>query len=384
MPCPPFYSKDLSSFPADPHCVSSRDSVESIRPSISLASYAALLRSGQASKRSKFNAQLQAGKSLSAEPYDGLDQDLAALAGHRVLSTLVVDASGPMPSMLAEIPDPPLALFCDGDTAILERPAVAIIGARRASRFGVAFAEQLGFELALAGLGVVSGLAYGIDAAAHRGALSALEDSPAGCGATIAVLGSGLEHIYPASNRGLADRIRRHGCLLSEYLPYTPPAKHRFPERNRIVSGLSCAVIVVEAGERSGSLITARLALEQGRDVFAVPGPPGNELSAGCHRLIRQGAALITSAEQILAELPDWAKPRLSARPSADRHRPQHMLSAAEQEVVLQLSSEPQPLERLAQQVPRSPSELLGTLARLELAGIVEATVHGYIRRPPR
>ncbi len=385
MPCPPSSSHSNSS--DEP----ARESVckPEIGAFISLASCAAILRRARGRKRDKLMQQLLAGHVIAPEPYDGLAEDLAALARYHLVSDVISDADAAMPSMLSAIPDSPVALFCDGDTSTLERPAVAVIGARRASRFGIVFAEQLGRDLALAGLTVVSGLAYGIDAAAHRGALSAADDNSVGfavqetTGATIAVLGSGLKHIYPASNRGLADRIRRQGCLVSEYLPYTPPAKHRFPERNRIVSGLSSAVIVVEAGERSGSLITARLALEQGRDVFAVPGPPGNELSAGCHRLIRQGAALITSAEQVLAELPDWARPDFRPQRSASATEPLGQLSRAEQEVLLMLSSEPEPLERLAQLCRRPLSELQGMLAGLELAGFVEATVHGYIRRPP-
>lgn len=364
----------------------SADSSDSA-PRISLPEYAALLRSGALARRDRRDrlvVRLLAGGAITAPAYDGLEQDLAALARTHVLSDVVSDATGAMPALLSAIPDRPLALFCDGDVATLGRPAVAIIGARRASRFGAAFAEQLGRDLALAGLTVVSGLAYGIDAAAHRGALMADGIHGSGGGATVAVLGSGLEYIYPASNRALAERIRRNGCLVSEYLPYTPPARHRFPERNRIVSGLSSAVIVVEAGERSGSLITARLALEQGRDVYAVPGPPGNELSAGCHRLIRQGAALVTSAEQVLAELPGWVQPDALVPASAASDEHSSRLSEKEQSLLSMLSSEPRPLEWLAEQAPQPTSELLGTLTGLELAGFVEATLHGYIRRPSR
>ncbi|MCR9277881.1 MAG: DNA-processing protein DprA [Pseudomonadaceae bacterium] len=362
--------------------------------SISLADYAALTRSSSQQQRRKIIELSMQGGVSSTRPYEGLHEDLAALADYPMLSELVAGATRGLPPMLSEIPDPPLALFCDGDQAMLERPAIAVIGARRASRFGISFAETMGRELAQAGFCVVSGLAYGIDAAAHRGALiaaggvsgasAAAGATGASIGATVAVLGSGLRHIYPASNRGLATEIRQRGCLVSEYLPFTPPAKHRFPERNRIVSGLSVGVVVVEASERSGSLITARLALEQGRDVFAVPGPPGSELSAGCHRLIRQGAALVTSAQQVLAELPGWATPSAPASQldaSPDVH---DQLNDAQREVMLQLSSQPQTFQWLVQRHAGEPSALLSTLASLELAGFVEATVHGYIRRPPR
>ena len=201
------------------------------------------------------------------------------------------------PELLRHVPDPPLLLYYQGDLTALDSHPVAVVGARRCSPTGRLFAEELGTALSASGVAVVSGLALGIDGAAHRGAL-------ASGGPVIAVLGSGLGRMYPARHARLAARIvRQGGLLLSEYPHTQRPNAWQFPERNRIVSGLSMATVVVEAGERSGSLITARLALEQGRDVFAVPGPVGSHLSSGCHRLIQQGAGLITGAIDVLAEL---------------------------------------------------------------------------------
>lgn len=201
------------------------------------------------------------------------------------------------PPALARIFDPPEALFLRGEAAPGER-LIAMVGARRASSHGRHLAQELAEGLAERGVGVVSGAAWGIDAAAHRGALRA-------GGPTFAVLGHGLDHVYPADHRGLYAEIASRGCLLTEYAPGTPPLAWHFPERNRIVSGLSAGVVVVEAGERSGALITADYAMEEGREVFAVPGSLANPLTRGPHRLIQQGARLVTCVEDILEEL-NW------------------------------------------------------------------------------
>ena len=200
-----------------------------------------------------------------------------------------------LPLPLRAIPDPPARLFCRGNQAILGGPAVAIVGSRRCTRHGREFAFALARDLAAQGLGIVSGLAYGIDAAAHQGALAGARES------TIAVLGSGLDHVYPRAHERLAAQIvAAGGALVSEYASTEGPRKHHFPARNRIVSGLCRGIIIVEASAKSGSLITARLALEQGRDVMAVPSLVSSPLSAGCHRLIREGAALVECAEHVL------------------------------------------------------------------------------------
>ena len=199
------------------------------------------------------------------------------------------------PPPLAEIAVPPIALEVAGNTD-LAVPAVAIVGSRRATPYGIANAERFAAGLAAAGLVVVSGLARGVDAAAHRAALRA-------GGRTVAVLGSAHDHLYPPEHRELAGDCSASGAVLTEFSPGTRPLPHHFPRRNRIIAGLTLGTLVVEAAERSGSLATARHAVDSGREVFAVPGPIGSDTSAGCHALIRVGAALVTSVTEILEEL---------------------------------------------------------------------------------
>lgn len=201
------------------------------------------------------------------------------------------------PPLLAEIPDPPPLLYGIGQRALLGYPALAIVGSRNATPQGLAHAQAFASTLSQSGLMIVSGLALGIDGAAHEGALS-------GSGATIAVLGTGLDRVYPARHRDLAHRIAARGLLLSEFPLGTAAIAHNFPRRNRIISGLSLGCLVVEAGLESGSLITARLAAEQGREVFAIPGSIHAPLARGCHRLIREGSKLVECANDVLEEFP--------------------------------------------------------------------------------
>ena len=200
------------------------------------------------------------------------------------------------PPLLSAIADPPTVLWATGSLHALGAPAVAIVGSRAGSPYALAVAERLAADLATRGVVVVSGLARGVDAAAHTGALSA-------GGASIGVLGCGLDIVYPGEHRALARELQKTGALLSELVPGTPPLAHFFPLRNRIISGLSRAVVVIEAGEKSGSLITARLALEQGRDVLAVPGNVLNGRNRGGHALLRDGAKVVETADDILEEL---------------------------------------------------------------------------------
>ncbi|HYE84773.1 MAG TPA: DNA-processing protein DprA [Vicinamibacterales bacterium] len=200
------------------------------------------------------------------------------------------------PPLLAAIPDPPVCLWTRGDRSALAKPAVAVIGARAASQEGLITARDIAGDLARAGIVVVSGLARGVDSAAHTGALD-------GGGPTIAVLGTGIDRIYPAENGLLTERIAANGLLLTEFPPGTAPQEWHFPRRNRIISGLSKAVVVVEAREKSGSLITARLAADQGRDVMAVPGTVLGGRNRGANALLRDGAKLVESAVDILQEL---------------------------------------------------------------------------------
>ena len=221
-------------------------------------------------------------------------RDLEWLAGP-ARSLLTVDDPH-YPVQLAAVPGMPAALFVQGDPSVLARPQVAIVGSRAATAAGCETAFGFAARLAAHGFAITSGLATGIDAAAHRGALAA-------GGVTIAVCGTGLDRVYPTGHDRLAEEIAAAGALVSEFPTGTPPAPHNFPRRNRLMSGLARGVLVVEAAARSGSLITARLAGEQGREVMAVPGSIHNPLARGCHRLIKDGAALVETVDDVLSAL---------------------------------------------------------------------------------
>lgn len=210
-------------------------------------------------------------------------------------------ADAEYPKTLLDIPDPPLILYVKGRLELLHRPSIAIVGSRNATAQGMLNAERFAQALSEASLSVVSGMALGIDTAAHTGGLQ--NAGKAYAGSTIAVIGTGADIVYPARNRNLAHRIAEQGCIVSEYPLGMPAIAANFPRRNRIISGLSCGVLVVEAAAQSGSLITARMALDQGREVFAIPGSIHSPLSKGCHQLIKQGAKLVESAQDILEEI---------------------------------------------------------------------------------
>ena len=279
-----------------------------------------------------------------------------------------------LPLPLRSIPDPPRRLFCRGDPAVLANPAVAIVGSRRCTRQGRDVAFALGHDLAAQGLSVVSGLAYGIDAAAHRGALAALRRGTlAGCAssdaATVAVLGSGLGEIYPRANIGLAAEIvAAGGAVVTEHEHSDGPRRHHFPARNRIVSGLCLGVVIVEASDKSGSLITARLALEQGRDVMAVPSLVSSPLSAGCHRLIRQGAALVERAEHVLEVL------------GLEPVRVEDPVDELEDRVFAEVGATPTTLDAIVVATGQPLEQVLQRLVELELEGLVAPHGGGYIR----
>jgi DNA processing protein len=211
------------------------------------------------------------------------------------------------PRLLANIPDPPLLLYINGRVEMLDQPALAIVGSRNASTQGKANATRFAQALSDAGLAIVSGLALGIDAAAHEGALR-------GAGSTIAVVGTGLDRIYPARNEALARQIAAQGCIISEYPLGTSALAGNFPRRNRIISGLAAGVLVVEAAAESGSLITANLAADQGREVFALPGSIHSALAKGCHKLIRKGACLVETVDEVLGAM--QLSPLAGARPA--------------------------------------------------------------------
>jgi DNA processing protein len=259
--------------------------------------------------------------------------------------------------------------YCIGNRARLAEPAFAIVGSRNGSAQGCADAEAFAAALAASGLVIVSGLALGIDAAAHRGGLSQ-------SGRTIAIVGTGADRVYPARNRALAHAIADDGLLLSEFAPGTPPLRANFPRRNRVISGLSRGVLVVEATLSSGSLITARLAAEQGRDVFALPGSIHSPLSKGCHRLIREGAKLVETAQDILDEL----RVDATATPAPLRREPTVDEPSA-QAVLAALGHSPADGDTIAARSGLTASSVLAALTALELAGRVASLPGGRYQR---
>jgi len=273
--------------------------------------------------------------------------------------TLLTPDHPAFPSVLRDIPDSPVLLYCRGNLNWLDRPAVAIVGSRAASDYGRRIAAGLAADLAAAGVAIVSGAAYGIDAAAHRGAL-------AGGGGTIAVLGCGVDVIYPRTHAELFARIAANGLVLSEYPLGTSPDAFRFPARNRIISGLAKAVVVVEATEKSGSLITARLALDQGREVFAVPGRVDSLKSAGAHRLIQQGACLISNAADILEAL-SWS----TSHAAAPQAGPMPELTETERRMLATLDVYPLDIDALVLASGLTVAEAHGVLLQLELKGLI-------------
>ena len=260
------------------------------------------------------------------------------------------------PQLLAEISDPPACIWTRGDRAIFARTAVAVIGARNASQEGLIAAGEIACDLARAGIVVVSGLARGIDSAAHRGALN-------GGGKTIAVLGTGIDQVYPAENDLLTEQIVASGLLVSEFPPDALPLPGHFPRRNRIISGLSKAVVVVEAREKSGSLITARMAADQGRDVMAVPGTIVGGRNRGANALLRDGAKLVESAVDILQEL--------GLETGLARRSPE-----GEGRQVVEFT-----VDQIAEQLKIPPGEALARLLEWELTGEVQRIGSGRFVR---
>jgi DNA processing protein len=300
----------------------------------------------------------------------GVDADLAWLeAPDHHLITL---RDSRYPDGLRTLHDPPPALFVAGDPQLLRQPQLAIVGSRNATGGGVANARAFATDLAGRGLAVTSGLALGIDTAAHRGALDA-------GGATLAVIGTGPDRIYPARNRDLARDIAACGAIVSEFATGVGARREHFPRRNRLISGLSLGVLVVEAGLRSGSLLTARHALDQGREVFAIPGSIHNPVSRGCHALIREGAKLVESSSDVIDELPPLE--RLPA-PSADpQPTPVAAADGDESALLDALGHDAEPLDTLLQRTGLTPDKLSSMLLLLELRGLVVACPGGRYAR---
>jgi DNA processing protein len=277
------------------------------------------------------------------------------------------------PAALAAIHDPPPTLWARGNVECLRDPIVAIVGARAASPYAMQVAHRLGADLARRGVTVVSGLARGVDSAAHLGALE-------GGGATIAVFGCGVDLIYPRQHDQLAARIRERGALISEFAPGTPPLPFHFPQRNRIISGLAIAVVIVEAAEKSGSLITARFALDQGRDVLAVPGNILGGRNSGAHALLRDGARIVESAEDILDEI----HMGLSERQKRVAGSGEAELASDDPVLRHMPPAEPYDLDELSRACGLDRVRLLQRLLELELAGAVQRVDGGRFIRVRR
>jgi DNA processing protein len=308
----------------------------------------------------------QAQGALIAQAYARSAEALATARQRGLEPVSVLDAR--YPALLQQITDPPIVLWVRGATADLNaRPFIAMVGSRNATAEGTVLARRLARDLASEGFGIASGMALGIDGAAHRGALDA-------SGSTIAVLGCGADVTYPRSHRGLADEIAASGAVASEYLPGMPPLARHFPLRNRIISGLARATVVVEASERSGSLITARMALEQGRDVLAVPGSVASGCHGGCHALIRDGARLVETVKDIFDEL-GWSPPARSKPATADKLPVSSWL-----QLLMPVGKACDP-DGLSDRSGRPVTDVFAELSRLELAGVVERRVGGRFVR---
>jgi DNA processing protein len=303
-------------------------------------------------------------QALAIEPEEGVvDHALKWIAqpNHH----FVVRGSPAYPERLAEIPDPPVALYVQGRFELLSAPSLAIVGSRNATTQGLRDAEAFAEAVSNAGLAIVSGLALGIDAAAHRGGLR-------GRGSSVAVMGTGADRIYPARNRELAHQLASSGALVSEFPLGTSPRPGNFPSRNRLISGLARGVLVVEAAMESGSLITARRAVQQGRDVFAIPGSIHTALSKGCHRLIKDGAKLVECAEDILDELriPHAEARAMGASPGNTGDPLLDLMGGT-----------PISLDEIARRTGEAASAIAARLTHLQIDGRIAAIAGGFYQR---
>ncbi len=283
---------------------------------------------------------------------------------------IVTLADGAYPKALLEIADPPALLYASGRVELLQRTSLAVVGSRNATAQGESNAENFAKAFSDAGLTIVSGLAMGIDAAAHRGGL-------AGPGSTIAVLGTGIDVVYPRRNAELAAQIAERGLLLSEFPLGTAPAAHNFPRRNRLISGLARGCLVVEAAAASGSLITARAAADQGREVFAIPGSIHSPLSRGCHALIKSGAKLVESADDVLDELSGFRRSgHASTTARAAAARPE-----IDSDLLTYMGHDPVDVDALCTRAGMTAEEVSSELLRLELDGRITALPGGLYQR---
>lgn len=277
------------------------------------------------------------------------------LASQNILTISWLDNN--YPKLLKELYDPPFLLYCQGDLSLLSKKALAVVGTRKISSYGRFVTEKITHELASAGLVIVSGLARGVDTIAHQTTLSVQ-------GKTIAVLGGGLNHVYPGENIALAKKIIQNGLIISESPPDSLPTAGSFPARNRIISGLSLGVVITEAAKDSGSLITARLALEQGREVFAVPGPITSSLSMGALLLIKDGASVVTSPADILEQIgidQSLPKPQIVGQ-----------LAEIEKRLLVMLESEQKHIDELCRNLTKPVGEITAALIKMEIKGLVK------------
>lgn len=335
----------------------------------------AIFRAGYAALAARLPAAQAAAlcAPLTPELASQVERTLAWLA--EPLHHLMTLHDADYPQALRHIPDPPLLLYINGRRALLGAPMIAVVGSRNASTQGRANAEGFAESLSRAGLCVVSGMALGIDTAAHEGALR-------GPGATIAVIGTGADRVYPARNRALAHRIADEGCIVSEYALGTPPVASNFPRRNRIISGMAAGVLVVEAAAQSGSLITAQMAAEQGREVFALPGSIHSALAKGCHQLIREGAHLVETVDEVLeamrvSPLVHNAAPRDIGIDAVDG-------AVADTALLALLGHGPVEPDALLGRLDADAGRLAGELLALELAGLIERLPDGRVQRVVR
>ncbi len=301
---------------------------------------------------------------IDREKYLDLEKEFRLLEKHQVKVIIAGDRS--YPRNLADIFDPPLILYVKGEFLSGDQLAVAIVGSRRSSLYGGRVAEKLGRELAARGLTVVSGLARGIDSAAHKGAL-------ASGGRTIAVLGSGLDRVYPPENKNLMEQISSRGAVISEFPMSAKPDRGNFPRRNRLISGLSLGVVVVEAAQRSGALITVDCALEQGREVFALPGKVDSLTSRGTNKLIQQGAKLVATSEDIIEELkPLWGNRCPEKEAKNEDRLPLPPLKEEERKLYDLLSDEPQHIDFLIGKSGFSAGCLSSLLLMLQMKRLIK------------
>lgn len=305
----------------------------------------------------------------AGSPDTALVQQWLDVPGH----TLIPWRAPAYPPLLALIPDPPPLLYALGKPDLLTMPLIAVVGSRRPTPGGLATATAVTSELCQGGVGIVSGLALGIDTCAHNAALQ--------CSATtVAVLGTGIDRVYPAANQGLATQIAGAGCIVSEFPLGSEARREHFPRRNRIISGLALGTLVIEAAIRSGSLITARLAAEQGREVFAVPGSIRNPMARGCHRLIRDGARLVESAADVMSDVGIMTE-TLRASVDAAVTPAQSDINPAHEQLLAALGYEPCAVDTIAERAALTIAEVSSMLLILELEGRVESLPGGRFAR---